>query len=200
MVANKYSAGLMSQSFWFIELKKTVKLISDGKTDDEVKAMCLDDNLYGAAKDYRAKRMYGYIINRVRTLDNEMLNLFISSDLATQKIIALISILKTDRLFFDFVFEVYREKIILGIPFLEDSDVRIFFKNKEEQSEDVEKWNESTKVKLKNCYLNFMTDANLLSDCEKQHQITPPILDVALERYLNCCGESNLIKAITGVD
>lgn len=200
MEANKYSAGLMSQSFWFIEFKKIVKLFSNGKTLDEVKAICLDENLFGAAKDYRAKRMYGYIINRVRSIDDEMLSLFISSDLATQKIIALISVLKTDRLFFEFVFEVYREKVILGVPYLDDSDVRIFFKNKETQSRDVEKWNDSTKVKLKNCYLNFMTDANLLSDCEKRHQITPPILDVALERYLNSHGESELLKAITGVD
>lgn len=31
-----YSAGLMSQSFWFIEFKKVVKLISDGKSQNEI--------------------------------------------------------------------------------------------------------------------------------------------------------------------
>ena len=32
-----YSAGLMSQSFWFLEFKKTVKLRQDGFTYEELK-------------------------------------------------------------------------------------------------------------------------------------------------------------------
>ena len=35
-----YSAGLMSQSFWFIEFKKVVKLVSDGKSQNDIKAAC----------------------------------------------------------------------------------------------------------------------------------------------------------------
>ena len=38
-----YSAGLMSQSCWFVEFKKIVQLISAGKTDDEIKAECLEN-------------------------------------------------------------------------------------------------------------------------------------------------------------
>ena len=45
-----------------------------------------------------------------------------------------------------------------------------------------------------------MTDANLLTVVDKKKTITPPILDIALERYLEVCGESAMIKAITGVD
>ena len=36
-----YSAGLMSQSFWFIEFKKVVKLISDGKSQNEIESACI---------------------------------------------------------------------------------------------------------------------------------------------------------------
>lgn len=45
-----YSAGLMSQSFWFIEFKKVVKLISDGKSQNEIKSACIEENLFGAVK------------------------------------------------------------------------------------------------------------------------------------------------------
>ena len=38
-----YSAGLMSQSFWFIEFKKVVKLISDGKSQNEIKHQFFDN-------------------------------------------------------------------------------------------------------------------------------------------------------------
>ena len=42
------------------------------------------------------------------------------------------------------MFEVYREKNILGIPIIEDADVNIFFKNKEIQSEDIAAWTDGT--------------------------------------------------------
>lgn len=58
MVEETYSAGLISQSFWFVEMKKVIKLIDYGKSEEEIKKMCIDENLFGAAKEYRAKRIY----------------------------------------------------------------------------------------------------------------------------------------------
>ena len=60
--------------------------------------MCIDENLFGTAKEYRAKRIYGYIWNRAKRLDKTLLDLFCTSDLATQKVINLITILRSDRL------------------------------------------------------------------------------------------------------
>lgn len=195
-----YSAGLISQSFWFVEIKKIINLINDGRAEDEIKKLCIDENLFGVMKEYRAKRIYGYIWNRAKKLDKTLIDLFCTSDLATQKVINLIAILKTDRLFLEFMFDVYREKNILGIPVIEDADVNIFFKKKEIQSEDIASWTDGTKRRLRSIYFNYLTDANLLTVVEKKKTITPPILDIALERYLETCGDGAIIKAITGVD
>ncbi len=195
-----YSAGLMSQSFWFLEFKKVVRLKRDGLGYDEIKKKCLEENLFGAAKEYRALRMTGYIITRVKAMDDRMVELFCSSDLATQKLINLVTILRTDRLFFEFVYEVYREKVILGVGVMEDADVNVFFTRKEAQSDLVAGWKDSTKKHLRSCYLNFMTDANLLTVIEKKKTITPPILDIALERYLQSVNEEVMVKALTGVN
>lgn len=62
MINNTYSAGLVSQSFWFIEMKKIIKLIAEGKSEEEIKRLCIEENLFGAAKEYRAKRIFGYIM------------------------------------------------------------------------------------------------------------------------------------------
>lgn len=194
-----YSAGLMSQSFWFIEFKKVVKLISDGKSQNEIKSACIEENLFGAVNAYRSKRIAGYLTNRAAALDAKEVQLFMESDPATQKLLNLIAILRTDRLFFEFLFDVYREKIILGIPIMETRDANIFFNNKEVQSAEVEAWKDTTKRKLRSCYFNFMVDANLLAPDGKTRRITPPILDIALERHLEEKGDSAMIKAITGV-
>jgi len=194
-----YSAGLVSQSFWFVEIKKIIKLINDGMTEEEIKKLCINENLFGVMKEYRAKRIYGYIWNRTKRLDKAMIELFCSSDIATQKVINLISILKSDRLFLEFMFEVYREKNILGVNVIEDSDVNIFFKNKEIQSEDVAAWSDVTKRRLRSIYINYLIDSNFLTVVEKRKTITPPILDISLERYLEANGDDTILKAITGV-
>lgn len=194
-----YSAGLVSQSFWFIEMKKIVELIVDNRSEQEIKQICIEENLFGAAKEYRAKRIYGYIWNRAKNLDSFLVNLFAESDVATQKIINLIAIIMGDRLFFEFLYEVYREKVILGVPHLESTDVNIFFRNKEIQNENIASWNDGTKRRLGSAYLNYMCDANLLRTNGKQKIITPPILDTVLQHYLQDSGKSSIVKAITGV-
>ena len=200
MECKKYSAGLMSQSFWFLEFKKVVKLRQEGMAFDDIKKKCVEENLFGAAREYRALRMAGYIINRVKAMDETLVDLFCNSDLATQKLINLVTILRTDRLFFEFVYEIYREKVILGVDTMEEADVNVFFTRKETQSELIAGWKDSTKRHLRSCYLNFMTDANLLTVVNKKKMITPPILDIALERYLQSIGEEVLVKALTGVN
>lgn len=194
-----YSAGLMSQSCWFIEFRKIVLLIAAGKTENEIKIECLDNNLLGAPKEYRAKRMYGYLINRSKMLDEDLLALFMEGDLKTQKLINLIAILRGDRLFFEFLYEVYREKAILGQRELTDSDVSVFFRNKENQSDIIEKWNEGTKKHLKSNYITCMADAGLIHVEKRTRYITPPIIDRPLESYLEHCGDHAILIAMTGV-
>lgn len=196
----EYSAGLMSQSFWFHEFKRVVKLRKDGCDYEVIKKKCNEENLFGAAKEYRANRMAGYIITRVRAMDDTLVDLFCEADFATQKLINLVTIMKTDRLMFEFLYEVYREKVILGEEYLDESSVNVFFTQKEIQSDLIAGWKDSTKRHLRSCYLNFMTDANLLAVADKNKKITPPILDIALERYLISRGEDAIIKALTGVN
>ncbi len=155
--------------------------------------------MLGAVKEYRAKRMYGYLINRAHNLDNDGVMLFTSGDLATQKLLNLVAILRGDRLFFEFVYEVYREKLILGQTEIEDKDFSVFFRNKSEQSEIVEQWNDSTKKHLKSNYVTCMAGANLLNTEGRKRIITKPIMGSKLIQYLEHSGEHSFISAMTGV-
>lgn len=196
----KYSSGLVSESFWFVEFKKIIKLRYEKKSWEDIKILCLEENLLGISKEYRAKRIFCYLKNRVETLDEDLINIFINTDIKTQKLINLIAISKKNRLFFEFLYEVYREKIYFGAFELTDSDVNIFFKNKQTQTEDVNAWKDITLRRLRSSYINFLTDAGLLTIYEKKRRITPPILDISLENYLKYKGENSILKAISGVE
>lgn len=196
----KYSSGLVSESFWFIEFKKIIKLRNEGKSWDDIRDLCLNDNLLGISKEYRAKRIYGYLKNRVDVLDEDLINIFINADLTTQKVINIIAIAKKNKLFFEFLYELYREKVLLGAIVLTDSDISNFFKNKQEQDEDISKWTDVTLKRLSSTYMNFLTDAGFLTVIDKQKRITPPILDISLENYLKDNDENQILKAIRGID
>ncbi|MEF9984589.1 MAG: DUF1819 family protein [Oscillospiraceae bacterium] len=194
----KYSSGLVSESFWFVEFRKIIKLLILGHNWEEIKTMCLDENLLSTSKEYRTKRMYGYLKNRISVLDNDLLAVFQSSDLSTQKIINLIAIAKQNRLFYEFLYEVYREKATLGVLELADSDINVFFKKKQEQDDDIATWTDATLKRLRSSYFNFLSDAGLITLIDKKKTITPPILDITLERVLKSNGDLQMVKAVTG--
>lgn len=197
-----YSAGLMSQSFWFLEFKKIVKLSHKGMSAETIREKCIEDNLFGAVNENRERRMAGYLVNRVATMQDKEKEIFVETGVETQKLINLVTILRLDRLFFEFLYEVYREKNLLGTGEITDADVNIFMNRKEAQSELVAGWKETTRRKLKGCYTGFMTEANLLrieaSGKDKRRLITPPMMDVVLERWLGANGEEAIARAITG--
>lgn len=41
----KYSSGLVSESFWFIEFKKIIKMRNDDKSWDDMGDLCLNDTV-----------------------------------------------------------------------------------------------------------------------------------------------------------
>lgn len=202
-MANVYSAGLMSQSFWFIEFKRVVSAVNEGVSSEEIKKKCIDENWFGAVNSYRAKRMYGYIINRVKSMDDTLIDIFLNSDVSTQKLINLICIMRLDRLFFEFIYEVYREKIILGSGEICTTDANTFFVNKANQSDEISGWKESTIKKLRSLYLTLLCESGLavVDDTNKTiRKITPPLVDSILETYLNDNNGTVLINAFTGVN
>lgn len=195
----RYSAGIMSQSFWFVEFKSFLKLFYEGRSEEEIRTLVVRDNLFGAPNETRAIRLFRYLLGRYRALNEQGANLFFNSDLATQKLIEFTAVLLCDRLFFEFIDEVYREKAIMGAEYLEPVDIKVFFSGKESQSETVAGWKETTRVKVRQCYINFMTEANLLTNDGIRKRITAPLLDGAFESYLDSRGWTAIKKAIAGV-
>lgn len=49
--------------------------------------------------------------------------------------------------------------MILGFDAIEDIDMRVFFNQKEMQSEKIAQWVDTTKKRLSNIYINYMIDA-----------------------------------------
>ena len=161
--------------------------------------MNVQENIFSAPTQARAIQIFNTVSTRVKGLDSSFYAVFAKSDISSQKFIALIAVMQTDSLFFDFVYEVYREKLILGIDELADSDVGIFFKNKQLQSEKVAKWTDYTLKRLGTCYKTMLMEAGLIDQGTGTRKILKPILDKDLEECLKINGMETTLRALTGV-
>lgn len=193
-----YSSGLVSQSFWFLEFKKLLIQQNNGKTEEDIKKICIEENILGISNEIRRKRVYGYLKNRLKYLNDDLIKIFLNTNVTTQKIICFICILKENRLLFEFMYEVYREKVLLGYEILEDKDILIFFKNKQNQDENIAKWTDKTLKRLKGSYSNFLLESNLISLKGNKKFINKQVLDLQLEEYLKNNNEIKILKSLIG--
>ena len=198
MKYHSYSAGAVKLAFWFTEFRRTIRLLSEGITYADIKLMVTNENLYETATTARAKQIYNTITARIKELDSSVYSLFLRSDLPSQKLIALTAVMALDTLFFEFMYEVVREKFILGVDELTDTDVSIFFKHKRVQDEKVAAWTDQTLKRLGNTYRGILYEAGLLANNKAPHKLIRPILNPVLERWLLANNMEPIVKILLG--
>jgi hypothetical protein len=158
----KYSASLTSDAFLYYELKQVLKLKIDGFSDKEIRDKVINENIFQYKSKESSKRLISSIFTRIKVLDDTLIKMLLEEPMDTGKIINLYTIMKTSRLFYDFMNEVVREKLEFNYDVLEKKDINIFFTGKAEQDEIVARWSETTKRKLKQVILKILSEANIL--------------------------------------
>ena len=194
-----YSAGIMSANFWYLETKTTAEYLIEGLNRKELMELSINENIYQVDSERRAKRIVGLMYRRLKDFPEDLLQYLVNADSNSGKIFVFISIISIDRLFFEFMYEVYREHIILGNYTLHKADFTRFFMNKANQSETVADWNETTVYKLSSVYRLFMSEAGLLDTSGSEDIITIPFIDYRLRNLLEKDEKYvPYLKAITG--
>ena len=194
-----YSAGAVKHSFWFMEFRKVVSLRSEGMSWDDIRILNEKENIFGAPTSLRVTQIFQTVSARVKSLDESFYPVFETCDLASQKLFALVAAMAYDTLFGALVYELVREKMIIGSNELSDSDLRIFFKNKQEQSEKAAKWTEATIKKLMVSYKSMLYEAGVTNKAKNVRKIYKPLPDPVMERWMQEHGLEYELKAITGV-
>ena len=194
----KYSAGLASTSFWFIESKKIAEFILEGYSKKEIMEMAIEENIFQVETINRIKEIVNGVYKRLSLFPEGILNYFIHVDVNSAKIFVLISILNNDKLFFEFMHEVFREHMLLGDLTLKNRDFDIFFDNKSYQSENVDNWTDETISRLKRGYRNMLSEAGVLDTSKNEKVIIMPFIDLKLQQLLIDNNFGPYLFSITG--
>lgn len=199
MERREYSAGAVKHSFWFMEFRKVVQLLSEGKSLDEIKKLNQEENIFGAPTVMRATQIFNTVSARIKMLDESFYPVFVTSEVSTQKLFNLVATMAYDTLFGEFVYEIIREKMIIGNDEFADSDIRVFFKNKQLQDEKVAEWTDATLKRLGACYKTLLYEAGMTDKGKECRKILKPILDPVMANWLKDHDMELMVKALTGV-
>lgn len=194
----EYSAGNNSNLLWFVETKETVRIMQNVSVE-EAREWVIKENMYLQKTENRRIRQFNCIYKRISSLPEPLQKGIIQSDLQTAKLIVFISIMLTDRLLFELVNEVYREKLRYAEEKIKEADINIFFQAKSKQNEKIAQWSEAGKKKLKQTYLKYMLEAGLLKEGDKGCKIvTRPYIEENLRRELISDHLEKYLYALTG--
>jgi hypothetical protein len=194
----EYSAGIVSKGFWFLEFKKYLEFLKNGNNANDIRKMQDEKNIFSVpSKDY-GKRIISEINKRIKILPEGIKELFFKSDTGTQKVINLLSIMGTDKLFFEYVYNSYRNELLLGTKKYNPGIVMKFLKEKAEQNEEVAKFSEKTLKRMQGTYGNYLKEAGLLEEKNKEILYGKVYLDYELEKLLMENNMEVYIKTLKG--
>ena len=193
----EYSAGGTSNRLWYVETKETARLLQVN-TWNEVKEIVISDNLYQQNTEYRLKREFNVIQKRINNMPEDLVKMLVKSDINTSKLITFVGCMTTDLLLFDFMYEVFRQKLYYGDETIADSDWNIFIKDKQEQSEKVAGFTDVTSAKLRQTYFKMLFEAGLLTGSLSDKRVVKPYVDPDLKYMLQKNAMEKYYLALTG--
>lgn len=195
----EYKSTIKSRPYLYKETKKASSLINKGLKIDDIKEKSLEDNIFQLESEMRKKEIASIITSRLKCVDEYIINKIENSNIETSKVLVLYAIVKTDRLFFEFINEVYKEKVLLKDLYIRDKDFGVFFQNKREQSEKVASWSEYTFKKLKQVYIRILFESGLIVNQKGDREIKIPIIESDVKDYLYSIGDKIYINAMLGI-
>lgn len=198
MGKKRYSAGLVSQRFWFYEIKEYIDLLNDGKTEKEIKTLSETMNIFGSVSHSRSLEIFNGTRRRVNIMGKEIQTLFPQLNVENQKIVSLISVLLLNDLFFEFMQEVFQYKISKSEMQLTLTDFKSFFSEKQRSNEVVARWKPYTYSRLGNSYRNYLIESGLVRENDLGVLITPKMLDFRVVQWLKSINRLDIVTALTG--
>lgn len=194
----QYSATLIGHSFWFQEFSRYIDLLERNLTPEDIQDMAIEDNYFQASTVSRANKMIHALRRRAASLDVDYWDLFPLLDVANQKLVNLLTVMFTDRLFNEFMYEVYRNELLLGDAQLHQFEIEAFFNQKQLENPQISHWTPQTVHRLESAYRSFLREADLLVNQGSYDTVNRALIDTRLITLLRSKGVNQELASLLG--
>ncbi len=193
-----YSSAIKKTPYKYSISKKIAKLIIDGNGRQEVFDKCYTQNYLEIESPDRRKEISNVIYMRLINIDEFLLKQFYEGDVETSKFILVYAIAKSDRLFFDFMFEVYREALVGNKDYISIDDFENFFAAKKETDLIVASWGRYTLTQLAKGYRNILADSGMGVREKRNIKAVKLLIHPAVQDCIKQIGDVVYLKALLG--
>lgn len=180
----KYSSEIKNMPFLFLETRRAANLICEGKAGIDIIELSIKQNVFQLDKERRRKELVMKVLKRLGSIDKNLIDIIANGRECEAKLITFLAIIKTDRLFFEFMRDVFSDKYMCGQLEIEDKDFVTFFEVKSHESEIVAKWKSDNLEKIKGAYKKILCEAGLAVKSTTKFEITKPVCDNQLLEFV----------------
>lgn len=196
---NRYRTTVKNCPLFYQETKRINQLLLDGATQEEIMNKVVEQDFLQLSSLAQRKTVGNELVYRLTLIDKTMQEMIQQEDNQTSKTLVVYSIICADRLFQEFVREIYLDKLVTLHSELSKKEVIRFFERKAQTNEIVGKWKEYTYDRLARSFLQVLNEAGWINEIKKSHyQIEKPFISTRARNYLKKEGYTPAVEVVLG--
>lgn len=192
----KYSSQIKDMGLLSKEMKIACQEYKNTNDLGAIIQNSISNNIFMVNTERRRKELAYKIVARMAALDDFLLYAIADEPYNISALLSLYALMKTDRLVFEFMNEVIKDKIELMNYRLTDIELNQFMLCKAQQSDIIAKWKDENKAKVKNSLRKVLIDAGVLRDLGSVYMIMPPILNKNIKDHIIEIGDKKYLEAL----
>ena len=192
----KYSSQIKDMGLLSKEMKIACQEYKNTNDLGAIIQNSISNNIFMVNTERRRKELAYKIVARMAALDDFLLYTIADEPYNISALLSLYALMKTDRLVFEFMNEVIKDKIELMNYRLTDIELNQFMLCKAQQSDIIAKWKDENKAKVKNSLRKVLIDSGALRDLGSVYIIMPPILNKNIKDHIIEIGDKKYLEAL----
>ncbi|OKA33832.1 hypothetical protein BJR07_25680 [Bacillus cereus] len=192
-----YSGGFTAEHLYRNEMKIVADLQLKGMSKQAIKDKIFEENLFHCRSEAAMKDIFPRVYRRAEKLNDTLRNMLVNGSRSDNNAILLYAFLKHFKFPRDFVLEVIHYNLKRFKNTVTEGNVMTFFEEKGQQYEEVRKWTDQTKYKLKQVTLKILVDGELLLKTGNEYEIKSIPLSKELREYVENNSEYSDLLMLT---
>ena len=169
----EYSGSLTREQFLFYETRVVARLLADGLTREEILQAVKQDNLFQFPTERMVASISNTCLRRLESLNSsELVQALADGAQEEAKLINLYSMMRDNRIVWDFMILVIGEKYRTQDYELTQSDLNTFILHLQEQNDQVAAWSDSTVRKIKQVLKRCLLECGYLESAKSTRLAT----------------------------
>lgn len=169
----EYSGSLTREQFLFYETRVVARLLADGLSREEILKVVKQDNLFQFPTERMVASISNTCLRRLESLNSsELVQALADGAQEDAKLINLYSMMRDNRIVWDFMILVIGEKYRTQDYELTQSDLNTFILHLQEQNDQVAAWSDSTVRKIKQVLKRCLLECGYLESAKSTRLAT----------------------------